>query len=140
MKRTSIALCILLGILTFGSIAQAALKCEQMTVGSTAVGLTTPGSTSYTVTDMTTINISKDLVTQSTTPPYAWTVKATSALCQVQGAAINEWSDGSTPDATHGLTWYPGDRFVLPNNDDLVNFLAIETTATSATLNCCYFK
>jgi hypothetical protein len=54
------------------------------------------------------------------------------------GSAIRFWIDGSVPTSTEGHYISAGDWFELENRDEIINFLAISLTATSAKLKITY--
>lgn len=69
-----------------------------------------------------------------TTPPrHAVTIT-------VEGAQLRWLKDGTAPTATTGHIANVGTVIVLENANDLVNFRAIRTTATNATIRCTYHR
>lgn len=58
----------------------------------------------------------------------------------VEGGPIRITLDGTTPTTSVGMLFQPGDFVTIEGEKDVKNFLAIRTTATSATLYVTYFK
>ena len=83
---------------------------ETLTVGSTAVGLT-----SATYSD------------------------ATRAEMTLETAQIRFWDDGTDPTSSVGIPVYVGDPIVLNSAAQIANFKAIRTGSTSGTLSIQYF-
>ena len=58
----------------------------------------------------------------------------------VETAPIRITLDGTTPTASVGILFQPGDFVTLSSEADVKNFKAVRTTSTSATLYVTYFK
>ena len=94
---------------------------EQVTVSSTAIGLTT---TNFTRSG------------KSTTQP-AW--KTAYAEIQVTGANVRVRFDGTNPTTSIGRIWYAGDTYRVWGIQNLENINFIRDDATDATLEVDYF-
>ena len=62
------------------------------------------------------------------------------AFCTLETAAIRYRTDGTAPTGTIGHLLDVSGKLELDGRDDIVNFSAISTTATSGTLRCTYWK
>lgn len=89
---------------------------EQITVTNTAVGLT-----------------AAKISPAGKSPPSA-------GACRVELAEIRFRKNGSAATATVGTLAEIGDVIAFYNHDELQNFSAIRTTATSGQLDCTYWK
>lgn len=58
----------------------------------------------------------------------------------VEGAPIRITLDGTTPSASVGMLFQPGDFVTIEGARDVRAFKAVRTTAASATLYVTYFK
>lgn len=112
MRRLAIGLACAL-LLAAGLLA-ATGGFEQISVGATAIGLTLA----------------------KVSPPGAR--QMTIATCRLEAAEIRWTRNGTVPTASVGILAEIGDTIRLTGHDDLVTFLAIETTATPGQLDCDY--
>ncbi len=107
MKKLLLTVLVFLALCSFAW----ADSFEQLTIGATAVRLTT-----------------------------ATVGRATWGMCQSEsGADFRYRKDGGTPTSTVGMHGYSGDWVVLENPDQLRNFRAIRIGA-DLQLNCSYFE
>lgn len=72
-------------------------------------------------------------ITDSVHTPTDGSPVATAAVVTVETAPIRFWIDGSTPTASQGHLAQPGAEITLESHAEVKNFLAIRSTATSAT-------
>jgi hypothetical protein len=88
---------------------------EAITVAGTAIGFT-----------------SAKIALANDHPQMNW------AICVVETAPIRWLVTGNSPTASSGMLVNPGATITLSQPLDLVAFLAIRTTSTSAQLDCTY--
>lgn len=66
--------------------------------------------------------------------------RSRAALCRVETGPIRYViSSGTTPTDAVGIPLFPLEWVILENQNQIRNFRAIRTTATSASLKCFYF-
>ena len=92
---------------------------ESITVATTSIGFTA-----------TTITVAQ---------AGGWRKRATRAFCTVETAQISVTFDGTTPSSTVGHVADAGDTFTIVGEQNVENFRAIRTTATSGNIRVTFY-